>query len=87
MPGSVDTVVLRHVLAHNGGSEQRIVDHLATLVRPGGHVYLLDVDADGGKGALVHAELHDRYRRWHEQQGNDPRDRPAAARPGTRRRV
>jgi SAM-dependent methyltransferase len=71
-PGSVDAVMLRHVLAHNGGSEQRIVDHLATLVRPGGHVYLLDVDADSGGGAqLVHGELQDRYRRWHEQQGND----------------
>ena len=35
-PESVDTAVLRHVLAHNGGAEQRIVDHLATLVRPGG---------------------------------------------------
>ena len=35
-PASVDTVVLRHVLAHNGRAAQRIVDHLATLVRPGG---------------------------------------------------
>ena len=75
-PGSVDTVVLRHVLAHNGGSEQRIVDHLATLVRPGGHVYLLDVDVTGGNGEDVlpgAGELYDCYRRWHERQGNDPR--------------
>jgi 2-polyprenyl-3-methyl-5-hydroxy-6-metoxy-1,4-benzoquinol methylase len=74
--GSVDTVVLRHVLAHNGGAEQRIVDHLATLVRPGGHVYLLDVDltTTTGTAALPAAEeLHARYVRWHELQGNDPR--------------
>jgi len=42
--GSVDVVMMRHVLAHNGGREQAIVDHLVTLVRPGGAVYLADVD-------------------------------------------
>jgi SAM-dependent methyltransferase len=75
-PGSVDTVMLRHVLAHNGGSEQRIVDHLATLVRPGGHVYLLDVDitAATSTGMPPEAEeLQAHYLRWHESQGNDPR--------------
>lgn len=41
---SFDVAVLRHVLAHNGGTEQAIVDHLAALVRPGGAVYLVDVD-------------------------------------------
>ena len=35
-PGSLDVVMLRHVLAHNGGAEDAIVGHLATLVRPGG---------------------------------------------------
>ena len=33
-----DVAVLRHVLAHNGDREQTIVDHLATLIRPGGCV-------------------------------------------------
>jgi SAM-dependent methyltransferase len=75
-PASVDTAVLRHVLAHNGGAEQRIVDHLATLVRPGGHVYLLDVDLTGAGlagSAPEAAELGARYVRWHERRGNDPR--------------
>jgi SAM-dependent methyltransferase len=75
-PGSVDTAVLRHVLAHNGGAEQRIVDHLASLVRPGGHVYLLDVDMTTGtadRGLPGAPDLHARYLRWHEHQGNDPR--------------
>ena len=40
--GAFDVVMMRHVLAHNGGTEQRIVDHLATLVRPGGALYLVD---------------------------------------------
>jgi SAM-dependent methyltransferase len=73
---SIDTVVLRHVLAHNGGAEQRILDHLATLVRPGGHVYLLDVDLSTATGTAAMPamdELHARYLRWHELQGNDPR--------------
>jgi SAM-dependent methyltransferase len=73
--GSVDTAVLRHVLAHNGGAEQRIVDHLAALVRPGGHVYLLDVDlttaTSSGIGPEID-ELLDRYTQWHASRGNDP---------------
>ena len=42
--GSLDVVMLRHVLAHNGGAEDAIVGHLATLVRPGGCLYLVDTD-------------------------------------------
>jgi SAM-dependent methyltransferase len=42
--GSLDVVMLRHVLAHNGGAEDAIVAHLATLVRPGGCLYLVDTD-------------------------------------------
>jgi 2-polyprenyl-3-methyl-5-hydroxy-6-metoxy-1,4-benzoquinol methylase len=41
---SFDTVVVRHVLAHNGGAEQQIVDHAASLARPGRHVCLVDAD-------------------------------------------
>jgi ubiquinone/menaquinone biosynthesis C-methylase UbiE len=73
-PGSVDAVMMRHVLAHNGPTEQAIVDHLATLVRPGGHVYLVDID-----GSAFHMrpddaevdELNEAYRQFHAQQGND----------------
>jgi SAM-dependent methyltransferase len=42
--GSLDVVMLRHVLAHNGGAEGAIVAHLASLVRPGGCLYLVDAD-------------------------------------------
>ncbi|HTK64489.1 MAG TPA: methyltransferase domain-containing protein [Pseudonocardia sp.] len=72
--GSFDTVVLRHVLAHNGGAEARIVEHLARLVRPGGHVFVVDVDM---RGISVEPsehdldDLHDRYLRWHTSRGND----------------
>ena len=44
-PHSCDVVMCRHVLAHNGGREAQIVAHLASLVAPGGCVYLADVDA------------------------------------------
>jgi ubiquinone/menaquinone biosynthesis C-methylase UbiE len=54
-PGSLDVAMLRHVLAHNGGAEDAIVAHLATLPRPGGCLYL--VDADG-------TATPDDVRRW-----------------------
>jgi ubiquinone/menaquinone biosynthesis C-methylase UbiE len=74
-PGSVDTAVLRHVLAHNGGQEQAIVDHLVTLVRPGGWVYLVDVDISAVRMWPVEpdlADLSDRYAEFHRNRGNDP---------------
>ena len=74
-PGSVDVAVLRHVLAHNGGAEAAIVGHLASLVRPGGCVYLVDVDLTGIRyldaGPDVE-ELTERYCAFHRGRGNDP---------------
>ncbi|WP_328766514.1 class I SAM-dependent methyltransferase [Streptomyces sp. NBC_00286] len=70
-----DVVMLRHVLAHNGGREQAIVDHLATLAKPGGGaVYLVDVDADSFRlrGAPeAYEEMDERYRELHRRRGND----------------
>jgi precorrin-6B methylase 2 len=73
-PGSLDVAVLRHVLGHNGGREAEIVRHLATLVRPGGCVYLVDVDATAARvldddPALE--SMRERYRELHRQLGND----------------
>ena len=73
-PGSVDVVMIRHVLAHNGPSEQAIVDHAAALVRPGGAVLLVDVDASAFRVRPEDPDLMDldaRYRQWHAQRGND----------------
>lgn len=39
-----DVVIVRLVLVHNGGREQAIVDHAMTLLRPGGLLYLFDID-------------------------------------------
>jgi hypothetical protein len=65
---------MRHVLAHNGPTEQDIVDHLATLVKPGGCVYLVDIF--GPAFAMRPddpdvADLNDAYLRFHQAKGND----------------
>ncbi len=73
--GSFDVVVMRHVLAHNGGREEAIVRHLADLLRPGGCVYLVDVEMtamrmpDAGTDVL---DLAERYLEFHRSRGNDP---------------
>ena len=75
-PGSVDVVMLRHVLAHNGRDEQPIVDHLASLVRPGGSVYLVDADGTAVRTLDDDPELEDlpgRYAELHRRRGNDLR--------------
>lgn len=74
-PGSADVVMLRHVLAHNGGHEQEFVSHLATLIRPGGCLYLVDVDLTGIRTIDTEASLADlnvRYAEFHRGLGNDP---------------
>ena len=73
-PGSVDVAMLRHVLAHNGGSEQAIVDHLAQVVRPGGSVYLVDVEGSAMRMLDADPDLTDlveRYLELHRRRGND----------------
>jgi SAM-dependent methyltransferase len=68
-----DVVMCRHVLAHNGGREAKIVGHLASLVKPGGAVYLVDVDMSGVRLLPRDPELDidDYYLRFHAGRGND----------------
>lgn len=73
-PSAVDVVMMRHVLAHNGGREQVMVDHLATLVRPGGSVYLVDVESGGIRLQPPDPDLVDlgeRYCAFQTARGND----------------
>jgi len=75
-PGSLDVVMLRHVLAHNGGAEDAIVAHLATLVRPGGCLYLVDADGTAMRLLPEHADLADlqeRYQAFRAARGDDNR--------------
>jgi SAM-dependent methyltransferase len=72
---SVDVAMLRHVLAHNGGRELAIVDHLAGLVRPGGCVYVVDVEMTAARSLGLDPDLVDlreRYIEFHRRLGNDP---------------
>ena len=74
--GSLDAVMLRHVLAHNGGAEDAIVGHLATLIRPGGCLYLVDTDGTAIRTLPEHADLtdlHERYAAFRAARGDDNR--------------
>ncbi len=74
-PASLDVAVMRHVLAHNGGREQALVDHLVSLVRPGGSVYVVDVDLTAIRVLHADPDLHDlteSYVEFHRRRGNDP---------------
>jgi SAM-dependent methyltransferase len=73
-PATYDVVMCRHVLAHNGGREQAIVEHLASLVRPGGCVYLADIDITAFRLTSSDPDVQDlaeRYRTFQRARGND----------------
>jgi len=73
-PGSLDVVVMRHVLAHNGAEEAAIVAHLATLVKPGGCVYLVDIDGTAFRMMDLDPDLedlHDTFVEFHRRKDND----------------
>jgi SAM-dependent methyltransferase len=73
---SMGVVMLRHVLAHNGGAEDAIVAHLATLLRPGGCLYLVDTDGSAIR-VIPEAEhpdlvdLQERYLAFRTTNGDD----------------
>jgi ubiquinone/menaquinone biosynthesis C-methylase UbiE len=69
---SYDTVMIRHVLAHNGRTAQAIVSHLADLLRPGGSLLLVDVDMTALRlrpDDEAVSELLDRYAEFQVQRG------------------
>ncbi len=73
--GVWDAVMVRHVLFHVGADAQDLVAHAAALVRPGGHVYLVDTDLGGARcepdptGAF---EIFRRYADFQRARANDP---------------
>jgi SAM-dependent methyltransferase len=79
---SQDVVMMRHVLAHNGGREDQIVAHLASRLAPGGSLYVVDADVTGATLTPADpdiADLGDRYVAWHAWRGNDMRAGPHLA--------
>jgi hypothetical protein len=66
--------MLRHVLGHNGGRQREIVDHLRSLLRAGGCLYLVDTDLTGLRIFPLDPGLRDMWRRYTDFQvsrGND----------------
>lgn len=75
-PGAWDTVMMRHVLTHTGSAADGIVAHLATLLAPGGHLYLVDVDLDAFRSTPRDRALEQQfaaYAEFHRSLGNDTR--------------
>jgi SAM-dependent methyltransferase len=73
-PASLNVVMCRHVLAHNGGREAEIVNHLASLAVSGGCLYLVDVDATALRLTADDPDLQEllaRYREFQHARGND----------------
>jgi SAM-dependent methyltransferase len=73
-PGSQDVVMLRHVLFHVGPRVQEVVDHAASLLRPGGHLYIVDVDATALRVTTMDADFLDqaaRYQAFQRERGNN----------------
>ncbi|HET9050214.1 MAG TPA: class I SAM-dependent methyltransferase [Candidatus Dormibacteraeota bacterium] len=68
--GSLDAVMLRHVLVHNAVDDEAtgvpaILRHLAGLVRPGGHVYVVDTDLTARRVVPAEPTLDERSERYH----------------------
>lgn len=81
-PGLWDCVMLRHVLYHTGVAAARIVAHLSTLLRPGGHLYVVDSHADGFCVSPADPDIEDQLRRYADFQngrGNNVRIGPQVA--------
>jgi ubiquinone/menaquinone biosynthesis C-methylase UbiE len=72
---SQDVVMVRLVLYHLGRSgAQAAVRHLATLLRPGGHLYVVDVDSTAVRFSVDDpdvAEAGERYRSFQRSRGCD----------------
>jgi SAM-dependent methyltransferase len=47
--GSFDAVMVRHVLYHVGPAALAVVRHCAALLRPGGHLYVVDTDMEAAR--------------------------------------
>lgn len=75
-PGVWDCVMMRHVLTHTGAAADRIVAHLAALLAPGGHLYLVDTDLDASRVSPPDPDVYgqlERYAEFHRVIGNDSR--------------
>ena len=69
-PATYDLVMIRHVLFHVGDGVHAVLEHAVTLLRPGGHLYTVDVDLTGRRLSVPDAEFDEQARRYEEFQRN-----------------
>ena len=63
-PGTYDLVMIRHVLFHVGDAVQAVIEHAVTLLRPGGHVYTVDVDLTARRLSVDDADFEEQAQRY-----------------------
>jgi SAM-dependent methyltransferase len=63
-PGTYDFVMIRHVLFHVGAAIQAVLEHAVTLLRPGGHVYTVDVDMTARRFSIDDADFDEQAQRY-----------------------
>lgn len=67
-PASLDVVMIRHVLFHVGRDVAAVLEHAASLLRPGGHLYVVDSDITGTRLSVDDADLIEQMNRYAEFQ-------------------
>ena len=68
--GTYDVVMIRHVLFHVGDAVQAVLDHAVTLLRPGGHLYTVDVDLTARRLSVDDADFDEQAQRYVDFQRN-----------------
>ena len=68
--GTYDLVMIRHVLFHVGDAVQAVLEHAVTLLRPGGHLYTVDVDLTARRFSVDDADFEEQAQRYTDFQRN-----------------
>lgn len=63
-PGTYDLVMIRHVLFHVGDAVHAVLEHVVTLLRPGGHLYTVDVDLTARRLTVHDADFEQQAQRY-----------------------
>jgi len=73
-PASQDLVMLRHVLFHVGTRAGAVLAHLSSLLKPGGHLYMVDTDATAARLSFDDQDFIEqgaRYMEFQRERGNN----------------
>lgn len=73
-PATVDVILARNLLVHNGPRAEELLAHAATLLRPGGHLISAEPDVAGIDFGQAHDEraYEQRWAAMMREDGNDP---------------